>query len=194
MAVKGFLNSTSHPISHIVIKSHPSGGLGGLSSLQVLRVWSPAGPVASAPPENELAMQILRPRPGTCPIRKSRSRAQQSGFWHSLRGGSDTSWHLRSPCPSCVQGGLQRNHPPKELPPTPSKIPRFVTPRSILVCDFESFICTVRFLVLIYDWVHCIFSLISLSHARDRMAARVWQGRVTSFHKSVQNSRHTLTY
>ena len=103
MAVKGFLNSTSHPISHIVIKSHPSGGLGGLSSLQVLRVWSPAGPVASAPPENELAMQILRPRPGTCPIRKSRSRAQQSGFWHSLRGGSDTSWHLRSPCPACVQ-------------------------------------------------------------------------------------------
>lgn len=29
VAVKGFLNSTSHPISHIVLKSHPSRGLGG---------------------------------------------------------------------------------------------------------------------------------------------------------------------
>lgn len=41
----------------------------------------------------------------------------------------------------------------------------------------------VSLLVLIYDGVCYIFFLISVNHARDKIAVRVWQENCVRFHK-----------
>lgn len=112
-------------------------------------------------------------------------------FTHSPGDGGKRTFPERNflvPCPSHLQERQKRDPPPKDGSPTPSEIPRSEIPRTILVCDMESLICTVRFLVLVDSWAHCSFLFTSVNHAGGRLAAGVWRERFMGFHQSVQNS------